>query len=186
MSALLERISRPALRNINLQFQPLHLASIEQYPKKIPDLYYGEPLVIAFKTALMPTSMQVFAEQANEGWNQEVSFSKQHESLGITPIWAKAKIEDLLDGLATGEDPKVVRKHVLATSLLHQVMSPYSSFIAVEQTEQLDTNNDASKQTTPFPKTAVGWQTPFIAGVVLLILSLILQAKRTITSSKEQ
>ncbi len=185
MSALLDKISRPALRNINLQFQPLHLGSIEQYPKKIPDLYYGEPLLITFKTAQMPTSLQVFAEQSTHNWHQETNLTQQQESKGITPIWARAKIEDLLDGLVTGKDPSTVKNEVLATSLLHQVMSPYSSFIAVEQEKHVENKQD-SKQTTPFPKTAVGWQAPFFTGLILLILSLILQDKRTIGSCKEQ
>jgi len=184
MSALLEKISRPALRNIAVQFQPLHLGSIEQYPKKIPDLYYGEPLTIAFKTAMMPNSMQLFGEQANKGWHQEVSLSEQQESIGITPIWAKAKIEDLLDGLVTGKPPEQVRKNVLATSLSHQVMSPYSSFIAVEQ-EEISTSIDNKKQATAFPQTATGWQLPFITGLLLLIFSLILQARRAINITQK-
>lgn len=184
MSALLNKISRPALRNINIQFQPLHLGSIEQYPKKIPDLYYGEPLVVAFKTTQMPSSLQVFGEQANNSWHQEISLTKQQESSGITPIWARAKIEDLLDGLVTGKPHEEVREKVLATSLLHQVMSPYSSFIAVEQEKTL-TSDNSTKQTTAFPKTATGWQVPFISGVLLLILSLIMQARRAIKISKK-
>jgi Ca-activated chloride channel family protein len=184
MSALLEKISRPALRNIAVQFQPLHLGSIEQYPKKIPDLYYGEPLTIAFKTAMMPNSMQLFGEQANKGWHQEVSLSKQQESIGITPIWARAKIEDLLDGLVTGKPPEQVRKNVLATSLSHQVMSPYSSFIAVEQ-EEISTSTDNKKQATAFPQTATGWQLPFVTGLLLLIFSLILQARRAINIAQK-
>jgi len=186
MSALLEKISRPALRNIAVQFQPLHLGSIEQYPKKIPDLYYGEPLIVAFKTSIMPDSMQLFGEQANKGWHQENSLIEQQNSIGITPIWARAKIEDLLDGLVTGKSKEQVKKQVLTTSLLHQVISPYSSFIAVEQEKQEKplegTNTD--KQATAFPKTATGWQAPFFTGVLLLISSLIMQARRTILFGK--
>ena len=184
MSALLEKISRPALRNIASQFQPLHLGSIEQYPKKIPDLYYGEPLTIAFKSSIMPNSIQVFGEQENKGWHQEVNIVNQQESIGITPIWAKAKIEDLLDGLVTGQPLEQVKKQVLATSLLHQVLSPYTSFIAVEQ-ETITAKHHNNKQTMPFPATATGWQVPFIAGLLLLVLSLMMQARRAVSIAKK-
>lgn len=189
ISALLEKISKPALRNISVLFQPIHLGSIEQYPKKIPDLYFNEPLIIAFKTALMPKSMQLFGEKATAGWHQEVSLTAQQESLGITPIWARAKIEDLLDGLVTGKPVQQVRELVLATSLKHQVISPYSSFIAVEKKEVIQSTKDAhvshkNKQATPFPKTALGWQVPFFSGLMLLITSLIMQARRSIRFNK--
>jgi len=185
MSSLLEKISRPVLRNIAIQFQPLHLGSIEQYPKKIPDLYYGDPLVIAFKTAMMPQSMQVFGEQATKSWHQEISLAEQYESKGITPIWARAKIEDLLDGLVTGKSTQQVKNKVVTTSLLHQVMSPYTSFIAIEQENNLTDSNEA-KKATPFPKTATGWQLPFISGVLLLLLSLVMQARRAIKITKQK
>ncbi|MGL1956198.1 MAG: marine proteobacterial sortase target protein [Colwellia sp.] len=175
MSTLLEKISKPALRNIALQFQPLHLGSIEQYPQKIPDLYYGEPLVVAFKTKLMPTNIQVFGEQADQNWQQEVELLTQQESVGITSIWARAKIENLLDGLITGKNPDTVKKQVLATSLLHQVISPYSSFIAVEQAEKTDVD-DVKQQKVPFPVTATAWQQQLIIGLLLLILSWLIKS----------
>ena len=184
MTELLTQISQPALRNINLQFQPLHVGTIEQYPSKIPDLYQGEPLLVAIKAKIMPTSIQVFGELANQGWHQEVSLAKDQQHTGVSTVWAKAKITDLLDGLVTGKDADMVKQAVLKTSLQHQVISPYSSFIAVEQ--ELDNQESSqikdqltAKNSTPFPKTALGWQAPFFSGLILLILSLCWQCRRT-------
>ncbi len=192
MSALLGKITQPVLKDIKLQFQPLHLGSIEQYPKKIPDLYQGEPLLITFKSALMPNSMQVFGEQANSPWHQEHSFAKQKQSLGITPIWAHAKIEDLLDSIVTGTPQEVVKQQVIATSLSHQVLSPYTSFIAIEQTQaQSDENTTnakskaSNKKATPVPQTALDWQPSLYAGLLMLLISIVMQARRSIAISKK-
>ncbi|WP_286262895.1 marine proteobacterial sortase target protein [Thalassotalea atypica] len=193
MSELLKKISRPALRNIAIQFQPLHLGTIEQYPKKLPDLYHGEPLMVAFKTALTPTSIQVFGEQANRGWHQELMFNRQQKSQGITSIWAREKIEDLMDTLVLGKAEDVIKKQVLNTSLLHQVMSPYSSFIAIEKsTMELPLSDDlASEQAinkkdklfasanhqlaiAVMPQTALGWQLHFIIGFLIIGIGAIL------------
>ncbi|TPH12140.1 marine proteobacterial sortase target protein [Litorilituus lipolyticus] len=188
MTELLTQISQPALRNINLQFQPLHVGTIEQYPSKIPDLYQGEPLLIAIKTKMMPASIQVFGELANQGWHREISLVKEQQHTGISTIWAKAKITDLLDGLVTGKDADTVKKTVLKTSLQHQVISPYSSFIAVEQAPETPHSLPMEEQltaktATPFPKTALGWQAPFFSGLVLLIFSLFWQCKRAQNAS---
>lgn len=206
MSVLLDKISRPALTNINVQFHPLHVGNIEQYPKNIPDLYHNEPLIIAFKTAQKPTSIQLFGDLVNDGWQQEVDFSNantKNKNSGISSVWARAKIEDLLDGLVTGKQPEIVKKEVIQTSLKHQIMSPYTSFIAIEKevfsAHELEERKQAAlkelkrsdkkpsqhkmanKQlaqsstlhASVFPKTAVGWQAQLLLGLLLLALSLI-------------
>ncbi|MDO7083331.1 marine proteobacterial sortase target protein [Pseudocolwellia sp. AS88] len=201
MAMLLEKISRPSLTNINVQFHPLHLGNIEQYPNKIPDLYSNEPLIIAFKTTDKPSSIQLFGDLANKGWQQEVELNAAKtvdNNSGISSIWARAKIEDLLDGLVIGKPLEEVKSDVITTSLKHQVMSPYTSFIAVEkeilsaddkdkrkkellaQKEKQASKKLASQNSlhaAVFPKTAVGWKLQFLLGLILLTLSLIWLSK---------
>ncbi|WP_426370002.1 marine proteobacterial sortase target protein [Pseudocolwellia sp. HL-MZ7] len=197
MAMLLEKISQPALTNINVQFHPLHLGNIEQFPNKIPDLYANEPLIIAFKTTDKPASIQMFGDLANKGWQQEVELNTAKtvdNNSGISSIWARAKIEDLLDGLVVGKPLAVVKNDVIMTSLKHQVMSPYTSFIAVEKeilsADEIDKRKEellaqkekqasqklASKNSlhaTVFPKTAVGWKLQLLLGLALLAISLL-------------
>lgn len=136
MSILLNKISQPVLKNIKTQFTPLHLGAIEQYPEKVPDLYHGEPLLIAFKTKQVPRSIELFGDLASNGWYQEHQFQRSEkltQQQGISTIWARAKIEDLLDGLVIGKPLSEIKPKVIETSILHQIMSPYTSFIAVEK-----------------------------------------------------
>jgi len=192
MSILLDKISRPALTNIDVRFNPLHVGNLEQYPKKTPDLYNNEPLILAFKTTQKPSSIQIFGDLAHKEWQQEVkldSAKTQEDNTGISSIWARAKIEDLLDGLVTGSKVEEVKKHVITTSIKHQVMSPYTSFIAVEkeiiETAELEESereflkkqsklkSKNTLQASVFPKTAVGWKAQFSLGLLLLALSII-------------
>lgn len=187
MSLLLNKISQPILRDITLQFHPLHLGTFEQFPKKIPDLYQGEPLVVAFKTAQPLTSIETFGEMSNQPWHQEIMLDMATYHHGVSTVWARSKIEQLMDSLVTGENPELVRSMVIATSLLHQVMSPFTSFLAIEkmpvtQEELLKTKNKnmplyitkANQQaSTPFPSTALGWQEQLLLGIALLVISLL-------------
>jgi len=192
MSNLLRKISQPILKNIKVQFTPLHTGSLEQFPNKIPDLYADEPLIIAFKTAIMPKGLQLYGELNNQPWQDQVSLSVANNSEGssITSIWARAKIEDLLDGLITGKTLDQVKPQVLETSIKHQVMSPYTSFIAVEkERKQPDLlanahSKDSLKvsrrqaltkmRAAPFPTTAVGWSQSLLIGILLLLISCAL------------
>jgi Ca-activated chloride channel homolog len=187
MSLLLNKISQPILRDITLQFHPLHLGAIEQFPKNIPDLYQGDPLVVAFKTAQPPTSIEIFGEMSKQPWHQEIMLDTATHHRGVSTVWARSKIEQLMDSLVTGKSPDIVRSEVLATSLLHQVMSPYSSFLAVETTKDTEREQAEKKKrtiapllaktntlvSTPFPSTAVGWQQQLLIGLTLLFFSLL-------------
>lgn len=216
MSHLLNKISNPALTNIKVQFHPLHVGNVEQYPKKIPDLYVNEPLVIAFKTSQKPSSIQLFGDLVSQGWQQEIDLltpksledreNTKQASNGITSIWARAKIEDLLDGLVTGRATDLVKTDVIKTSLKHQVMSPYTSFIAVEkelfEEDTLEDNKEQNEkaelklkrkanqlanntlQAAVFPKTAMGWKAQFLLGLVLLCLSFAYLLRFTYKDSR--
>ncbi len=230
MSTLLSKISRPALKNIQVKFHPLHVGSLEQYPNKVPDLYVDEPLIIAFKTSITPTSIQLFGQLASQPWQEKLDLTlknnissshnikgmniktlnhttKTNQNLGISSIWARAKIEDLLDSVITGKSINEVKPHIINTSIQHQVMSPYTSFLAVETEKIKPKNNtinrasldDVTKEVnkspqaklqkmtsqsivaTPFPKTAVGWLESLLIGLLLLSLSLLVSylLKRT-------
>lgn len=184
MSILLKKISQPVLTNIQVQFHPLHLGNIEQYPKKIPDLYSNEPIIIAFKTSKKPNSIQFFGDLSNQGWQQEIELSNvkvQAHSSGISSIWARAKIEDLLDGLVAGNNLDVVKEKVIKTSLKHQVMSPYTSLIAIEEVNRSDstlanqsTQLNRDLHAVVFPKTALGWKSHCLLGLLLLLSAVIL------------
>jgi Ca-activated chloride channel family protein len=210
MSNLLSKISRPALKNIQVNFHPLHVGSLEQYPNKIPDLYADEPLIVAFKTTVMPSSIQLFGELTNQPWQQKIKMrnqAKDNDSLnvsshsinnGITSIWARAKIEDLLDNVITGKPASIVKPLVINTSIQHQVMSPFTSFLAIEtevvepleiasadsrakelahlqkakSTNRAQKSQLVSMMAAPFPKTAVGWFGQLLIGLLMLALSL--------------
>ena len=52
---------------------------------------------------------------------------------GVASLWARRKISGLLDQKAGGRPEQAVRAEVLPLALRHQLLSPYTSFVAVEQ-----------------------------------------------------
>jgi len=197
MTRFMTKISQPAISNITLEFENQVEQHIEVYPKKIPDLYFAEPLQIALKSQAPITSMQLAGESASEPWYQQLIVDENQSSKGISSLWARRKIESLLDTLVVGANKEKVKAQVIATSLNHQIISPYTSFIAVEKQPEVqslfaENNMTAHQKSTlqkakhrivqahenlmvALPQTALGWQLQLMIGITLLLLSLMIK-----------
>jgi Ca-activated chloride channel family protein len=188
MSDFMTKISQPAISNIELRFDNQIHQHIEIFPKKIPDLYFGEPLQVAVKSQFPITSAQVNGATVSSDWYQQLIIDDQKSSKGISSLFARRKIEDLLDSLFTGASKEDVKSQVIDTSVRHQIISPYTSFVAVERqikTPTMLAKNNSSlvrkAKTKIFqaheslmvamPQTAIGWQLQFLFGISLLILA---------------
>jgi Ca-activated chloride channel family protein len=133
MTHFMTKISQPALTNITLTLDNHVHQQVEVYPKKLPDLYFGEPLQIALKSEFPITSVQITAETVSTPFYQQLIINDNPSSKGISSLWARRKIESLLDSLVIGANKEKVKSQVIATSLNHQIISPYTSFIAIEK-----------------------------------------------------
>lgn len=184
MADLMTKISQPSLADINLSFDQQIQQTIEVFPRKLPDLYLGEPIQVAVKSSLPLASAQVTGKTATVPFYQQLIIESEKQAKAVSKLWAKRKIDDLLDGLVTGEDAEQVKSEVLNTSLAHQILSPYTSFIAVEKSpdiEQLLASNRLKqlKETlaVAMPKTALGWQQQLILGLLLLAITCLIASR---------
>ena len=177
MSQFMTKISQPAISDINLSLANHVNQHVEIYPEKLPDLYFGEPLQIAIKSNSPITSAQLSAQTASTPWYQQLLIDENQSSKGISSLWARRKIESLLDSLVIGANKEMVKSEVISTSITHQMISPYTSFIAVEKLPEpapLLTKNNAIQSHESLlvaaPQTAIGWQLQFLIGLLLLLL----------------
>lgn len=195
MTALMRKINHPAITNISLMFDSQVHQETEVYPKKITDLYMGEPLQITVKSKLPITSVQAMGDSAQSPWYQQVIVDDSQSSKGISTLWARRKIENLLDSLVTGADKEQVKAEVISTSIAHQTLSPYTSFIAVEMPKELlplmaknSAKNNATKAKyqmntlakahenlmVAMPRTALGWHQQLLIGLLLMLSAPVL------------
>lgn len=181
MSTLMNKISQPAISNIELMLDTKIHQQAEIYPKKITDLYLGEPLQVAIKSKFPITSAQLTGDTANAPWYQQIIIDDNQSARGISSIWARSKIEDLVDSLVLGADKVQVKQQVVTTSIAHQIISPYTSFIAVEKQPEPSLQTAAQKSNmlakahenlmVAMPKTALGWHQQFILGLLLMLIA---------------
>lgn len=138
MQRLFELISTPLAVNVKIKWPLL----VEAYPQRVPDVYKGEPVMVAFKLTARPVDGEILVsgDMAKKSWSRRVRFEVPQANIenpsinsGVASIWAREKIAALLDEKLMGRDEEQIRLEVLDVALTHSLMSPYTSFVAVEE-----------------------------------------------------
>ncbi len=189
MSTLFSKLESPVLRNLSIQWPKAIKADV--WPKKLPDLYRGEPLLIKAKLDKLTDSQTVVVtgDLGGQPWQQSLTLNKaeadQVEHPGIGKLWAREKISALLDEKTRGTAESVIKAEVLTVALQHQLMSPYTSFIAEDKeparriTQQVDSHlvtnrTPQGQKQLVYPNTATSAPLNLTLGL-LALLALIIQ-----------
>ena len=132
MTELFAKLERVALSDVVVDWPD----AVELYPHEVPDVYAGEPLVLAASYPTVPDRpllATAFGKAAGFPWKQTVG-GVPSDLPGISTLWARRKIEYLIDSRVAGVDESLIRKLVIDTALEHHLVSPYTSLVAVDKT----------------------------------------------------
>lgn len=132
LDALFAKLERIALTDVLVDWP----AAAELYPLRIPDLYAGEPIVVAGSLEGErngPVAIDVVGRVAGGPWSASVE-AMPASSAGIAALWARRKIEFLIDSRVQGVGEPLIRSAVIDTALEHHLVSPYTSLVAVDRT----------------------------------------------------
>ena len=206
MTELFEKIETPVLTDVNVTF---HNGGVtEFYPVKIPDLYAKEPLLLYVKLAEPSDTVTISGEYEGQYWQQNViptwSVKSINQSVfeakgyrGVATLWARQKIEHLMDEAVRQGNRDQFRDDIVALGMHYNIMSRYTSFVAIDQTPSRPEYENlkrraignsmpaGSKQPIPsqvvhsqaapsiaYPRTALGINGLILSGVLSLFLAL--------------
>lgn len=193
VAALMTKLEKPALTDISIRTGAGAADDFEVYPNPLPDLYYGEPLMVAIRTGSETGSFIVAGEQLGKRWEYTVDTSTRGGRPGIAALWARKKIGSEMESLALGKDESEVKKTILATALEHQLVSRYTSLVAVDErvSRPRTTPSQESMVTTAAPRglqmeavfgggpaTATPSALHILTGVLLVMTAGLLQLMR--------
>ncbi|NNJ71675.1 MAG: marine proteobacterial sortase target protein, partial [Enterobacterales bacterium] len=167
MQTLLEQLQYPALTDIATTWS----TAVEHYPERIPDLYLGEPVVLVAKRPNMETTLQVEGLVGQTKWQASVVMPAINEpkQSGLGKLWAREKIASLQDEQITTGQPELHKQSITDLALAQQLMSPYTSFVAVEQKVTRPAEKSIKSKNIPnlqpagsdqygYPQTATSWK----------------------------
>ena len=179
MAKLFARLEKPLMRDITVTLP--EGINAELFPDKVPDLYADEPIMVAMKFNRLPDRVQVQG-QGISSWSQTVRVSGTAQHPGTSILWAREKIEALMDRMVRGEEEAVIRPQVLDVALRHRLVSRYTSFVAVDRTPVRPADAPLHPQQVAnrlphglsWPKTATGVDQLWLLSAWLLLACLLM------------
>ena len=149
MGELYAKVESPVLSDIQVSFDGVEAASAEVWPDRVPDLYLGEPVVVGARFEKVPSAIRVTGRRDGEPFETVVPFGQAEGGRGINVLWARRKIQSLLDGLHEGDNPEAVRAQVVSLGLTHHLVTAHTSLVAVDLTPVRPWNEGAEPAMVP-------------------------------------
>jgi Ca-activated chloride channel family protein len=132
MTRLFAKIEAPVLRDVSIRWSDG--AAVETFPRRVPDLYLGEPVVVSAAAAHFAQAIVVSGMRGNQPWSVALTPVSQSDAAGVGALWARAKIASLMDEATRGADLATIRPQVVKVALDHHLVSAYTSLVAVDTT----------------------------------------------------
>jgi Ca-activated chloride channel family protein len=148
MTELFAKVESPALSDIEVSFD-VRADAVEMWPARIPDLYMGEPLMVTARFQEPPTAIHLRGRRGGEPFEITAPFEAAAEGKGIGVLWARRKIQALLDGAIEGQNTESVREGVIELGLAHHLVTPHTSLVAVDVTTARPPDEAAHAQMIP-------------------------------------
>ncbi|NLH42718.1 MAG: VWA domain-containing protein, partial [Planctomycetes bacterium] len=130
-----DSISHPALTDVHIDWGDLDVTDV--YPRRIPDLFVGRPIVVTGRFKGQKATAIRIAGRVGEGEKEiriPVKFDNRATHPGIACVWARKWIEDLASQ-ATYNASSNLPAEIKQTALEYGLMSAYTAFIAVDSTQ---------------------------------------------------
>jgi Ca-activated chloride channel homolog len=183
MGELFDKLGSPVMTSIDVQVDD---RTAEVWPQRVPDLYRGEPLVVAIRLidALAPITLR--GKIGNQMWSKQLTLPPPDSGSGIGRLWARQKIEAAMDRLSEGASPAGVRTEVVTTALRHQLVSQFTSLVAIDRTpvafaapscqpRLLNASQDGQAPQGALPQTATPAGLLIMTGLSLITVAFLIR-----------
>ncbi|MFT4975530.1 MAG: hypothetical protein ACI8S6_001417, partial [Myxococcota bacterium] len=124
-----QRIARPVLTEIDLDWGSMDVSDV--YPARLPDLYAGQSMLVTGRYSGDVDEIIVKGRQGSGRYMESIALTET-EGAGIASTWARAKVRGLEQQQLWG-DLDEVEAEITALAISYQLLTRYTSFVAVER-----------------------------------------------------
>ena len=182
----LARIGRPVMTNLSLDWGSAPDLGQESFPSPLPDLYLGEPLCVSVRLPdRSGDRLSVSLQGSLDGGAVTLPAAKSSQvAAGVGVRWARARIDALMDQRFEGMAEEDVRSRVIDVALAFDLVTRYTSLVAVDKTPRRDVSEalgqtnvpgllpaGTSSQLAGLQNTATGWLTQLLLSLFVLLLA---------------
>tara|TARA_R110000772_G_scaffold73216_3_gene159583 strand:- start:6882 stop:9242 length:2361 start_codon:yes stop_codon:yes gene_type:complete len=132
MAELFLKLERPALTDVALTWPQGGVHAVEVWPRPLPDLYAGEPLVALMKLNGAGPELKVSGRLGGRFWEQSVTITGGAAAPGVAGLWGREKIRQLMADMRRVEDRDALRGEIVKTALSIGLVSKFTSLVAVD------------------------------------------------------
>ncbi|MFZ5450389.1 MAG: VIT domain-containing protein [Thermodesulfobacteriota bacterium] len=148
-------IESPLLTNIRVSFEGFAASDLE--PPALPDLFAQRPLTLLGKYRGQPSGAIVVTGKTAAGeFKQKIKLDPKEASsdnAALRLLWARQRLLRLADLNRLDRKKDEARiKEITALGLKYSLMSPYTSFVAVDKVKRADGKLVTVKQPLPLPE----------------------------------
>jgi Ca-activated chloride channel family protein len=187
MDALFAKLESPVLKGVRIDWGGA--SGVEAWPKQIPDLYAGEPVMVLFSAERLGGEIEVSARAGDRAWQARVPLAAAEGDNALSVLWARERIGALMDHLRGGAPEAEIREAVLKLALEHHLVSRYTSLVAVDRTPVRSAEARLKSSGIPtnlpegwtyegvvgeLPRGATSLRFDLLAGLLLLLLAALL------------
>ncbi|MDB5599645.1 MAG: marine proteobacterial sortase target protein [Xanthobacteraceae bacterium] len=132
MRGLFDKLENPVVTGLTAKFSA---AQADITPSAMPDIYRGEPLVLAGKLDQLAGDIEIKGHIGDRPWTITLPVAKAAEGKGLSKLWARRKIADAEVARTLRQDSgDAADKKILALALEHQLVTRLTSLLAVDKT----------------------------------------------------
>jgi Ca-activated chloride channel family protein len=185
VEAFFARLDRPVMTDIDWTAEGLRIE--EAHPRRLADLHAGQPLFLSARLegdgSTGTLSLRGYTRAGPIGMETSIDESTLLGS-GIALRWARAKVGSLMDSLHEGADPRGVRAEVVEVGLAFNLVTAYTSLVAVDDRpsalgvpQEMRIASALPRGGTDSPlRRLLGWSL-VVTGLLLLLFALPLKSR---------
>ena len=154
MRSLFEKLESPVVTNLSASFSA---GDADATPETLPDLYRGEPVVLAAKLAALSGTIEVKGMIGDRPWVFTLPVAQAAKGEGLSKLWARRRIADAEVAQTLGQiGPEQADQRILALALQHHLVTRLTSLVAVDKTPRRPDGATLSRNDIPLNLPA-GW-----------------------------
>ncbi|MFH1436686.1 MAG: VIT domain-containing protein [Pseudomonadota bacterium] len=146
-------VAYPAMTNVTLDIKDIKAEEI--FPQKMPDLFYGEQLTVTGRYGKGGDAKIVLTGKINKVW-KKITYKRsipgeEEENEFVEHIWATRKVGYLLDQIRLNGESQELKDEVIAMARKYGIVTPYTSYLVVEDDLGPLPEPSPMPMPTPFP-----------------------------------
>jgi Ca-activated chloride channel family protein len=162
MTALLERLKTPAVRELTVTIEG---APLDLTPRRLPDLYAGEPLTLLGKGAGLSGKLTINGLIGDQPWSQTVDLATAQDSPAVGKLWANRRIAEVEAERAAGQiEDAAADEAVAKLGLDYAIVTRRTSLVAVDETPSRPAGARLTREELPLLLPA-GWDFDALFGL---------------------